>query len=259
MTIEAAFDEIVVSNIMKYLKVYEAADSRLVCGTFYNVYHSIYPDNNRLSRCGMKFRCGSIYADPKTDGNTDTGINMRMEDHVALEMELGIRYIHNYYKIIMKVVTFDDHKVTVIDNDGNERQFAIIPYKEKEDTSTIIYDKYVFVPVGGVYYTPLRIYGYSLVNTVENPIYIVISNKVPAYKNFSKNPEANIAIVRTTSYTNILTYKTLIHKIIESVEDITKCIVSFDKDYVNGLVYKEIGINLDIFKKYYSISVEVRE
>lgn len=55
------FDELVVSNILKFLEVYNAARIRNVCKTFYNVYYIMYPDNKRLSLCGMKFRLGHIY------------------------------------------------------------------------------------------------------------------------------------------------------------------------------------------------------
>lgn len=61
MNVSEVFDEVVVSNILKFLYVYHAAELRIVCRKFYDTYYTMYPDNDQLSLCGMKFRLGHIY------------------------------------------------------------------------------------------------------------------------------------------------------------------------------------------------------
>lgn len=73
MNVYEAFDELVVSNILKFLYVYNAADIRSVCKKFYDTYYTMYPDDDHFSLCGMKFRCGRVYMD-KTEDRTEERI-----------------------------------------------------------------------------------------------------------------------------------------------------------------------------------------
>lgn len=62
------FDSVVVSIIIEYLPVYIAAELRSVNGVFYSAYYDVYPDDDKFSLCGMKFRCGLIYGNKHVHG-----------------------------------------------------------------------------------------------------------------------------------------------------------------------------------------------
>lgn len=55
------FDSLLLNKILGYLSVFDASRTMAVCRDFADMYHTMYPDNEVLSECGMYLYRGFVY------------------------------------------------------------------------------------------------------------------------------------------------------------------------------------------------------